>query len=84
MAAHRGGITTVLIPAENEKDLSDVPDNVKKGLSIKPVKWIDEVLEFALESMPEAIEEEDDLDDDADQSAQSQNNSDQDEESRAH
>ncbi len=84
LAAHRGGITTVLIPADNEKDLADVPDNVKKGLSIKPVKWIDEVLEIALESMPEAIEEEDDLDDDLDQSTQSQNNPDQEEESRAH
>ena len=84
LAAHRGGIKTVLIPSDNEKDLADVPDNVKKGLSIKPVKWIDEVLEFALESMPEAIEEEDDLDDDVEQSAQSQNNPDLDEESRAH
>ncbi len=84
LAAHRGGIKTVLIPADNEKDLADVPDNVKKGLSIKPVKWIDEVLEFALESMPEAIDEEDDLDDDVEQSAQSQNNPDQDDELRAH
>ncbi|GAA0425339.1 endopeptidase La [Cocleimonas flava] len=84
LAAHRGGITTVLIPAENEKDLADVPDNVKKGLSIKPVKWIDEVLEIALESMPEEIDEEDDLEDDVDQSTQSQNNPDQEEESRAH
>ncbi|WP_299876557.1 endopeptidase La [uncultured Cocleimonas sp.] len=84
LAAHRGGITTVLIPADNEKDLADVPDNVKKGLSIKPVKWIDEVLEFALESMPEAIDEEDDLEEDLEQSTQSQNNPDQEEESRAH
>ena len=84
LAAHRGGITTVLIPADNEKDLADVPDNVKKGLSIKPVKWIDEVLEMALESMPEPIDEEDDLDDDLEQSAQSKNNPDQEEESRAH
>jgi ATP-dependent Lon protease len=84
LAAHRGGITTVLIPAENEKDLADVPDNVKKGLSIKPVKWIEEVLEIALESMPEEIDEEDDLEDDVDQSTQSQNNPDQEEESRAH
>ncbi|PID33898.1 MAG: endopeptidase La [Thiotrichales bacterium] len=83
LAAHRGGITIVLIPAGNEKDLADVPDNVKKGLSIKPVKWIDEVLEIALESMPEAISEEDDLEDELDQSAQSQTSSDQ-EETRAH
>ncbi len=67
LAAHRGGIKTVLIPAENEKDLAEVPDNVTKGLSIKPVKWIDEVLEIALESMPQAIKEEDDLDDDCEQ-----------------
>ncbi len=67
LAAHRGGIKTVLIPAENEKDLAEVPDNVTKGLAIKPVKWIDEVLEIALESMPQAINEEDDLDDDCEQ-----------------
>ncbi len=84
LAAHRGGITTVLIPADNEKDLADVPDNVKKGLSIKPVKWIDEVLEIALESMPEELAEEDDLEDDGDQTSQSQNNSEQDDELRAH
>ena len=84
LAAHRGGITTVLIPAENEKDLADVPDNVKKGLSIKPVKWIDEVLEIALETMPEELAEEDDIDDDCDKNNQSQNNSEQDDEVRAH
>ena len=84
LAAHRGGITTVLIPAENEKDLADVPDNVKKGLTIKPVKWIDEVLEIALETMPEELAEEDDIDDDCDKNNQSQNNSDQDDELRAH
>ena len=55
LAAHRGNIKTVLIPAENEKDLQDVPDNVTKGLNIKPVKWIDEVLDIALESMPKAL-----------------------------
>ncbi|CAA6828404.1 MAG: ATP-dependent protease La (EC Type I [uncultured Thiotrichaceae bacterium] len=60
LAAHRGGITRVLIPKENEKDLADVPDNVKKGLEIMPVRWIDEVLEFALESRPESIVDEDD------------------------
>jgi len=52
LAAHRGGISVVLIPADNEKDLVDVPENIKKGLSIKPVKWFDEVLELALESLP--------------------------------
>jgi len=74
LAAHRGGITTVLIPADNEKDLTEIPDNVKKGLTIKPVKWIDEVLEVALESMPEALSEEDDVEDDSDQASQSQSN----------
>ncbi len=63
LAAHRGGITTVLIPKDNEKDLADVPENVTKGLTIKPVKWIDEVLEIALESMPVELSEEDDLED---------------------
>lgn len=52
LAAHRGGIRQVLIPRENEKDLEEVPDNVKDGLTITPVKWIDEVLELALERMP--------------------------------
>ena len=54
LAAHRGGIKTVLIPDQNLKDLSEIPDNVKNCLEIHPVKWIDEVLEFALEKMPEA------------------------------
>ena len=48
LAAHRGGIKTVLIPHENERDLEEIPDNVKKDLHIVPVKWIDEVLEVAL------------------------------------
>lgn len=52
LAAHRGGIKTVVIPNENERDLKDIPDNIKGALEIKPVKWIDEVLEIALESMP--------------------------------
>ena len=54
LAAHRGGIKTVLIPDQNLKDLTEIPDNVKNCLEIHPVKWIDEVLEFALEKMPEA------------------------------
>ena len=58
LAAHRGGITTVIIPKDNEKDLAEVPENVTKGLTIKAVKWIDEVLEIALESMPKALTEE--------------------------
>jgi ATP-dependent Lon protease len=52
LAAHRGGITTVLIPAENEKDLVDIPENIKRNLIIKPVHWIDEVLQVALQYMP--------------------------------
>ncbi len=55
LAAHRGGIKTVLIPYENEKDLVDIPDNVKQNLVIKPVRWIDEVLEIALQYQPEPI-----------------------------
>jgi ATP-dependent Lon protease len=57
LAAHRGGIKTVLIPDQNLKDLTEIPDNVKNCLVIHPVKWIDEVLEYALEKMPEATVE---------------------------
>ncbi|MBJ6373542.1 endopeptidase La [Sedimentitalea arenosa] len=56
LAALRGGIKTVLIPEENEKDLADIPDNVKDGLTIVPVKHVSEVLEKALVRKPEAIE----------------------------
>jgi ATP-dependent Lon protease len=64
LAAHRGGVKLVLIPKDNEKDLTEVPDIVKRGIEIKTVKWIDEVLELALESMPEPLAEgEDDSDD---------------------
>ncbi|MGQ0836207.1 MAG: endopeptidase La [Gammaproteobacteria bacterium] len=52
LAAHRGGIKTVLIPDENEKDLVEIPDNIKGNLEIKPVKWIDEVLQVALTHQP--------------------------------
>jgi ATP-dependent Lon protease len=52
LAAHRGGITTVLIPADNEKDLAEIPANIKDTLAIHPVKWIDEVLGYALERLP--------------------------------
>jgi len=58
LAAHRGGITTVIIPADNERDLKDIPDNIKADLVIKPVKWIDEVLEIALERMPQPYTDE--------------------------
>jgi ATP-dependent Lon protease len=52
LAAHRGGIKTVLIPEENVKDLAEIPDNVKNKLEIVPVRWIDKVLEIALERLP--------------------------------
>ncbi len=52
LAACRGGISTVLIPADNEKDLAEIPDNIKENLTIKPVHWIDEVLDVALQYMP--------------------------------
>ena len=54
----RGGIKTVLITDDNVKDLQDIPENVKNGLEIVPVKWIDKVLEVALEKMPQALPEE--------------------------
>ena len=57
LAAHRGGIKTVLIPEENVKDLQEIPENVKNHLEIVPVKWIDKVLEIALTSMPQPIPE---------------------------
>ncbi|GAB6141799.1 endopeptidase La [Methylosoma difficile] len=56
LAAHRGGITTVLIPAENEKDLAEIPENIKCNLDIRPVKWIDEVLQVALQYLPIPID----------------------------
>lgn len=55
LAAHRGGIKTVLIPESNVKDLVDIPDNIKSQLHIHPVKWIDQVLELALESAPKPL-----------------------------
>ncbi|MFW9622284.1 MAG: S16 family serine protease, partial [Macromonas sp.] len=56
LAALRGGIKTVLIPEENVKDLAEIPDNVKQGLDIIPVKWIDRVLELALERYPSPLQ----------------------------
>ena len=56
LAAHRGGIKTVLIPESNVKDLVEIPDNIKNNLQIHPVKWIDQVLELALERMPHSLE----------------------------
>ena len=55
LAAHRGGIKSVIIPAENVKDLKEIPDNIKKDLDIKPVRWIDEVLSYALNGYPERL-----------------------------
>jgi len=60
LAAHRGGIKTVLIPEENVKDLQEIPDNVKNRLEIVPVKWIDQVLDLALQSKPAPLPEETD------------------------
>ena len=57
LAAHRGGITTVLIPEENEKDLTEIPKNIIANIKVIPVRWIDEVLEVALEHQPTPIEE---------------------------
>jgi ATP-dependent Lon protease len=57
LAAHRGGIKLALIPEENIKDLTDIPDNVKNAIEIVPVRWIDKVLELALEKLPEALPE---------------------------
>ena len=59
LAAHRGGITTVIIPYDNARDLKEIPDNIKNDLEICPVKLIDEVLEIALENAPKALSEED-------------------------
>jgi ATP-dependent Lon protease len=56
LAAHRGGIETVLIPWENERDLTEIPKNIKQNVTIRPVRWIDEVLDIALIGRPEAEE----------------------------
>jgi ATP-dependent Lon protease len=57
LAAHRGGIKTVLIPEDNKKDLADIPDNILQKIEVKPVKWIDEVLEVALQYPPKPLPE---------------------------
>jgi ATP-dependent Lon protease len=57
LAAHRGGVKIVLIPEENVKDLQDIPENAKNNLEIVPVRWIDQVLEIALEKAPQALPE---------------------------
>ena len=53
LAAHRGGIKTVIIPEENERDLVDIPKNIKESMEIRPVRWIDQVLEIALTRLPQ-------------------------------
>jgi ATP-dependent Lon protease len=58
LAAHRGGIKLVLIPEENVKDLAEIPDNVKNSIEIVPVRWIDKVLELALERVPQPLADE--------------------------
>lgn len=58
LAAHRGGIKTVIIPAGNERDLKEIPDNIKEDLTIKPVQWIDDVLQIALLHMPKPLSDE--------------------------
>ncbi|WP_297446773.1 endopeptidase La [Acidiferrobacter sp.] len=55
LAAHRGGIKTVIIPEENRKDLVELPKNIQESLDIKPLRWIDQVLEVALETMPKPL-----------------------------
>jgi ATP-dependent Lon protease len=55
LAAHRGGIKTIIIPIENKRDLKEIPENILQDLEIKPVKWVDEALEIALQSMPTAL-----------------------------
>jgi ATP-dependent Lon protease len=57
LAAHRGGIKIVLIPEENRKDLAEIPKNILEDLDIRPLKWIDQVLEMALERKPQPLEE---------------------------
>jgi len=61
LAAHRGGIQTVLIPEANVKDLAEIPENIKNHLNIHPVKWIDQVLEYALQEMPKPTEDATDI-----------------------
>ena len=58
LAAHRGGVEMVIIPDENERDLKEVPDKIKQDLDIRPVKWMDQVIELALERKPVPLDEE--------------------------
>ncbi len=65
LAAHRGGIKTVLIPEENVRDLAEIPDNIKNRLDIQPVRWIDQVLKAVLERQPEPLADEPQLEPEA-------------------
>ncbi len=75
LAAHRGGIKRVLIPDDNKRDLKEIPDNIKGDLDIIPVKWIDEVLEVALQRIPEPLPE--DIDAEASKDSDSKGESDE-------
>ena len=57
LAAHRGNLKVVLIPEENRKDLVEIPKNIRDSLDIRPVRWVDQVLEAALERIPEPLDE---------------------------
>jgi ATP-dependent Lon protease len=70
LAAHRGGIETVLIPADNEKDLAEIPKNIKNKLKIVPVRWIDEVIELSLQHVPSPKRSEEATDGERDKSAE--------------
>ncbi len=61
LAAHRGGIKTVIIPEENERDLVEIPKNIKQNLEILPVRWIEQALEIALVHMPTPLQEQSDI-----------------------
>ena len=76
LAAHRGGIGTVLIPEENEKDLAEIPKNIKDKLTIVPVKWIDQVMEQALVHRPVPLAKSGDEEPDSKSSAEEQKNED--------
>src|SRR5690625_3813651 len=58
LAAHRGGIKMVIIPKDNARDLKEIPDDIKGGLDIKPVQWVDEVLQVALQELPKPLSDE--------------------------
>ncbi|PZP49603.1 MAG: endopeptidase La, partial [Azospira oryzae] len=61
LAAHRAGVKVVLIPQENVKDLAEIPDNIKNRLEIHPVRWIEQVLDMALERKPEPLPEQEEV-----------------------